>query len=114
MPFFAGWLVCFFEFLPRFGWHRGVEKTRRSLFFAGDSVFVAKAGPLTCGCSRMFLLVIAVVGDNIATMRDMKVGISERKRVFQFYCGVLCGRLPILCVLFVLIGGSARLARLRF
>lgn len=59
-----------------------VLRRRVGLFFAGDSVFVAKAGPLTCGCSRMFLLVIAVVGDNIATMRDMKVGISERKRVF--------------------------------
>ena len=30
--FFAGCPVCFFEFLPRFGWHCGVEKARRSLF----------------------------------------------------------------------------------
>lgn len=34
VPFFAGFLICFFEFLPLFGWHCGVEKARRSLFCA--------------------------------------------------------------------------------
>ncbi len=38
-----------------------------------------------CGCLRMFSQVIVVVGDNIAAMRDMKAGVSERKRVFFCY-----------------------------
>lgn len=29
----------FFEFLPRFGWHCGVEKARRSLFFVIENAF---------------------------------------------------------------------------
>lgn len=41
-----------------------------------------------CGCSRMFLQVIVVVGDYIVMMREMKAGIYERKRVFFCYIAV--------------------------
>ena len=34
VPFLRGGSSGFFEFLPLFGWHCGVEKARRSLFCA--------------------------------------------------------------------------------
>ena len=85
------------SFFAAVGLAGSVERVIRSLFCLKRR-FCCERSFFMCGCSRIFLQVIAVVGNYIAAMRDMKVGIYERKRGFFCYIAAFVGCDCLFCV----------------